>query len=147
MVVLPKTTTDIGDYKLDLQLNVLSANFKDKHGSLSFNDVKDYLTSLTSMERIYYSEVITLLKSILVLPATNATSERTFSAMRRIKSYMQSTMIQERLNHLMILHVHRSLTESLDLIEIINSFVKLTVSIGSQYLVNFVVQISFRIFC
>ena len=43
--------------------------------------------------------------------------------MRRVKSYMRSTMTQERLNHLMILHVHRSLTESLDLIEIANSFV------------------------
>ena len=71
-------------------------------------------------ERIYYSEVITFLKLILILPATNATSERTFSAMRQVKSYMQSTMTQERLNHLMILHVHRPLTESLDLIEIAN---------------------------
>ena len=46
---------DFDDYKLDLQLNVLSANFKDNYGSLSFNDVKEYLTSLTSTERIYYS--------------------------------------------------------------------------------------------
>ena len=43
--------------------------------------------------------------------------------MRRVKSYMRPTMTQERLNHLMILHVHRSLTESLDLIEIANYFV------------------------
>ena len=49
---------DFDNYKLDLQLNVLSANFKDKHGSLSFNDLKEYLTSLTSKERIYYSEIL-----------------------------------------------------------------------------------------
>ena len=44
--------------------------------------------------------------------------------MRQVKSYIRSrsTMTQERLNHLMILHVHRSLTELLDLIEIANSF-------------------------
>ena len=75
---------DFNNYKLDLQLNVLSSNFKDKHGSVSFIDVKEYLTGLTSAEQIYYSEVITLLKLILVQPATNATSERTFSAMTRV---------------------------------------------------------------
>ena len=114
---------DFDNYKIDLQLNVLSANFKEKHGHVTFNDIKEYLTSLTSAERIYYSEVITLLKLILVLPATNATSEWTFSAMRRVKSYMRSTISQERLNHLMVLHVHKPFTESLDLVQIANSFV------------------------
>lgn len=60
---------------------------------------------------------------ILVLPATNATSERSFSAMRRVKYYLRSTMGQERLNHLMVLHVHKSETDSLDLIQIANTFV------------------------
>ena len=36
------------------------------------------------------------------MSATNATSERSFSALRRIKSYLRSTMHQQRLNHLMI---------------------------------------------
>ena len=61
--ILDFYSNNFDDYKVDLQLNVLSANFKDKHGSLSYNDVKEYLTSLTSTERIYYSEVITLLNS------------------------------------------------------------------------------------
>ena len=34
---------------------------------------------------------------LLVIPATNATSERSFSALRRIKSYLRSTMTQDRL--------------------------------------------------
>ena len=56
-----------------------------------------------------------MMKLILVMPSTNASSERTFSAMRRVKSYLRSTMTQERLNHLMILHVHKELTDKLDL--------------------------------
>ena len=53
-----------------------------------------------------------MMKLILVMPATNAASERNFSALRRIKSYLRSTMSQVRLNHLMVLHVHRALTDT-----------------------------------
>ena len=59
-------------------------------------------------------EVCTLIKLILVMPATNAASERSFSAMRRVKSYLRTTMTQGRLNHLMLLHVHNDRTKSLE---------------------------------
>ena len=52
---------------------------------------------------LHFSEVILVLKLILVLPATNATSERSFSAMKWIIFYLRSTMGQERLNNLMVL--------------------------------------------
>jgi len=54
----------------------------------------------------------------LVMPALNAMSERSFidlSALRRVKAYLRSTMRQDRLNYLMILHVHKELTDALDL--------------------------------
>ena len=63
-------------------------------------------------------------KLLLVMPATNSTSERSFSCMRRVKSYLRSTMTQERLNHLMILHVHKELTDSINLCDVANEFVR-----------------------
>ena len=66
------------------------------------------------------SEVCTLFHIILVMPATNAVSERSFSALRRVKSYLRSTMTQRRLNNIMVLHVHQ--TDQLLLIEIGNEF-------------------------
>ena len=48
-----------------------------------------------------------------VLPATTATAERSFSSLRRLKTYLRTTMSSQRLNHLMILHVHKDSTESL----------------------------------
>lgn len=57
------------------------------------------------------------------MPATNSTSERSFSALRRVKDYLRNTMSQERLNHLMILHVHKDTTDTLDLKSIANEFV------------------------
>ena len=66
------------------------------------------------------------MKLILVMPATNATSERAFSGLRRVKTYLRSTMSQRRLNHLMLLHVHKEKTDSLKdkLIEVANMFVE-----------------------
>ena len=55
--------------------------------------------------------------------ASDACSERSFSAMRRLKTYLHSTMGQSRLNHLMILHVHKELTDNLNLIDVANEFV------------------------
>ena len=69
------------------------------------------------------AEVCTIMKLILVMPATNAMSERSFSALKRVKTNLRSTMNQDRLNHYMILHVHKELTDALDLKEVANEFV------------------------
>ena len=71
----------------------------------------------------YYSQVAILVRLILVLPATNAISERSFSAMRRIKTFLRTTMLQKRLNHLMVLHIHKALTDKLSVERIANEFV------------------------
>ena len=57
---------------------------------------------------------------LLVMPATNAESERSFSAVGRIKSYLRSTMSQQRLNHLMVLHVHSDHTDKINLVDVAN---------------------------
>ena len=45
----------------------------------------------------------------MVMPATNAVSERSASALRRVKTYLITTMKQVRLNSLMIIHMHRDM--------------------------------------
>ena len=52
---------------------------------------------------------------VLVVPTTNAVSEISASALRRIKMYLRTTMQQARLNSLMILHVHKERTDTLSL--------------------------------
>ena len=43
-----------------------------------------YLKGLDALGKDNYSEVVKVVKLILVIPATNALSERSFSALRRI---------------------------------------------------------------
>ena len=48
-----------------------------------------------------------LVKLILVMPATKAVSERLFSYLKRIKTYLLSTTTNNRLIHLLILYIHK----------------------------------------
>ena len=90
---------------------------------VNIHDVIAYLQKLSSAKQQLLSVVMTVMKLILVLPETNASSECSFSAMRRIKSYLRSSMSQGRLNHLMLLSVHKDLIDKLNLVDVANEFV------------------------
>ena len=60
-------------------------------------------------------ELHALLKLYLTIPVTTSTAERTFSTMRRIKTYLRCTMTQERLNHSFMLNAHKTRVDELDL--------------------------------
>ena len=61
---------------------------------------------------------------ILAMPATNAASERSFSTLRRLKSYLRSTMNQARLNHTMVLHIYTEILDNIELNSVANEFVQ-----------------------
>ncbi|KAJ8894614.1 hypothetical protein PR048_007278 [Dryococelus australis] len=74
--------------------------------------------------RRLFSEVCTCLKLLLVSPATSATAERTFSAaLKYLKTWLRSTMTQERLNHITVLAVHWDLAKNISNLDIANTFI------------------------
>ena len=79
---------------------------------------------MSPAEQANLSQVCILLKLILVVPATNAVSERSASALRRVKTYLRSTMSQARLNHLLLLHCHKDRTDNIHLINCLQEFVE-----------------------
>lgn len=119
--VLDIYSSDLNKSNLEVQLNILSCTVPKEVSNIS--DIKEYLQQLSPSERDLLNEVIILMKLIQVMPATNSTSERSFSAMRRVKTYLRSTMTQERLNSLMVLHVHKEYTDDLVLTDVANEFV------------------------
>ena len=68
-------------------------------------------------------QISIVLRLIIVIPATNAGSERSFSTLHTLKTYLRASMKQKRLNHLMILHIHDNLINALNLIDVCNEFV------------------------
>ena len=90
----------------------------------TLSDVKASILALSPAQRVAISEVCTVLKLIMVIPATNAVSERSASALRRVKTYLRSTMSQARLNNLLLLHTHKQRTDALDILSCLNLFVQ-----------------------
>ena len=115
---------DFDSNLLRTQLGVMSCNIPCDSVPHNLVAILCYLRGLSDSQRALMSEVCKLVSLLLVMPATNATSERSFSCLRRVKSYLRSTMTQTRLNNVMVLHVYKDLTDELNLIDIGNEFVK-----------------------
>lgn len=67
-----------------------------------------------------YPNVRKLLVILSTLPVTTATSERTFSTLRRLKTYLRETMGEERLTGLALLAIHKS--RPIDKDDVLNAY-------------------------
>uniref|UniRef100_A0A1X7UIE4 HAT C-terminal dimerisation domain-containing protein n=1 Tax=Amphimedon queenslandica TaxID=400682 RepID=A0A1X7UIE4_AMPQE len=81
---------------------------------LCFNSARR-LTNFKEEEEIHRLHLTTLL--------TSASAERIFSTLRRFKNYLRSTISQEHLNHVVILHTHKEFTGDLHIEDITKKFV------------------------
>lgn len=60
-----------------------------------------------------FSETTKLLKIICTIPMTSVESERCFSTLKRIKSFLRNTMTQDRLNALSVLSIEKKFIHSM----------------------------------
>jgi histone deacetylase complex regulatory component SIN3 len=63
--------------------------------------------TLASTNPDLYPNVTKCLHVLLAMPVSTASAERSFSSMRRLKTYLRSTMTTERLSGLGLLNIHR----------------------------------------
>ena len=66
---------------------------------------------------------VSALKTYIVLPSSACEAERSFSTLRRLKTYLRSKQTQQCFNNLAILNTHHEHAEALDLAEAVNEFV------------------------
>jgi len=109
----------------DFDISFLAAQLTILHGAVT-NRV--LYQKQSDVERITVLEVANLLKNtygaqqlldqvwrltklLLVVPATSATAERSFSALRRVNTYLRATIGQTRLNSALVIHCYQ---DSLD---------------------------------
>jgi hAT family C-terminal dimerisation region len=74
------------------------------------------LVSLDPVVRGLFPQVKQLVR--LTIPGSSAEAERSFSGLRRLKTYLRNSMGHARFNHLAILHVHQTMMDGIDLVAI-----------------------------
>lgn len=132
------TDDDIQKYCMDLELLLTDGDQKDISGLDLFDELKyikshlstdccdspteilNYLLEnnlTTALPNIYIA-----LRIIITLPITVASAERSFSKLKLIKTYLRSTMLQDRLDGLATLSIERDLVRKLELDDLINNF-------------------------
>ena len=80
------------------------------------------LKALHNADSDFFPNIHTLLKIASTIPITSCECERSISKLRLVKSFLRTTMSQDRLNGLMLLYAHRDI--DLDVDVIIDMFVK-----------------------
>lgn len=90
----------------------------------SLQDVVDVLNEGEGEKRALFEECTALVKLLLTAPATSCTAERSFSMLRRLKSWLRTTLTQERLNHGAVLATYAEQIMTLDREALIREFVR-----------------------
>ena len=80
-------------------------------------DVLNYLKKIYSFPNAYVAYRI-----LLMIPVIVASTERSYSKLKLIKTYLRSTMSQERLNGLTILSIEKNILAKLEYKNLINNF-------------------------
>ena len=94
----------INKEKLSSELTVIYENetFSD------IPNVSKFMSFLQDNDLITtFPEVSKLLEIVLVTPVSTAEAERCFSTLKRIKTFLRNSMVQDRLNALAFLSVHK----------------------------------------
>ncbi|KAF3849575.1 hypothetical protein F7725_019294, partial [Dissostichus mawsoni] len=119
---LPQLISDVDRYRLDLQLKMLG----DAIGDSPCHTVQDIATRVAKLHpqaRGIFQDVEKLIKLCLCMPISVASSERSFSTLRRLKTWLRSNMTQKRLTHLTLMHVHSNILDNVDVSALMRVFI------------------------
>jgi len=104
---------------LRIQLPMFCHQFKYS----STDEAAMLMRSVAPEVRKLFTQVEVLLRLLLVVPASSCEAERSFSALRRLKTWLRSTMTQQRLNHVALCSVHHHYIDNIDIRAVANDFV------------------------
>ncbi len=88
-------------------LKVQLALFRMKYNFQSSTEIVAVLQGMNPEVRGLFDQVETVARLLLVVPVSSAESEKSFSSLRRLKTWLRSTMTQTHLNSVAVCYVHK----------------------------------------
>jgi hypothetical protein len=107
--------------QLENQLRVVRKMLEDIDNVSSPDDLNTLLLPM----KCAFPDLLKFIQLVLTIPVSSAQAERTFSCLKRVKTYLRSTMLQQRLNNLCMLSIERELADSCllkNLTAVVNKF-------------------------
>ena len=115
---------DFNNDILRVQLRILPALIGQGKGSVNtFYDIRIHVKQLKNSIRNLISEVVKMIKLYIVMPTANAVSDRSFSAMRRLYTYLRINVGYSYLNNAVVLYIHKARLDEVSMIDVANYFV------------------------
>ena len=111
--------TDIGGFQTEVRRWTTmwgTTNVNQKPGTLE--------ETIQNSNHTLYPSITLCLRIVLCMPVTTASAERAFSTMRRVKTYLRSSMTTERLSGLGLMAIYKQKASELDIEEVIDIFAR-----------------------
>lgn len=112
--------------ELSNQLQVQLRLFRGQHHYQNLKEAIDVFRMLSPEARKMLSAVEELIRLCVVLPASSCEAERSFSSLRRLFTWLRSTMSQRRLSNAAVCHCHQERLDSLDIDAVTREFASKT---------------------
>jgi hypothetical protein len=105
------------------QLAIELPMFKNQYNPESLEKAMLSFQGMVPEVQALFRQVERLIRLLLVCPASSCEAERSFSSLRRLKTWLRSTMTQTRLNAVAVCHTHKNYLDTLDLTVTAKEFV------------------------
>ena len=112
------------ELKEERELRVQLAMFKNKYKVNTTADAGHALKEMPPEVRGLFDQVETLVRLLMVVPISSAEAERSFSGLRRLKTWLRSTMTQKRLKGIAVCHIHQEWLDRQDRQKIAQQYVQ-----------------------
>ena len=113
---------EINAQLLEIQLPMFKHNYMHR----SCGEATHIIRELPAEVRGLFTEVETLMRLLLVVPVSSSEAERSFSALRRLKTWLRTSMSQQRLNHVAVCNIHQDKLDLLTKKSICAQFISFT---------------------
>ena len=110
---------DIGEVDLSSELQAISRRVA---RCASPQDVLNFILKNNLTDSV--PNTVIALRILLTLPVSVASGERSFSKLKLIKTYLRTSMLQERLVGLATLSIEHDIARDIELMELVSTFAK-----------------------
>jgi hypothetical protein len=125
MLLTGKVSVEVCERYPELNSTSLASQlsmFSDQNKYVTLQQAQEIMQNMIPEVRCLFPQVERLIRLMLLCPATSCSAERSFSALRRLKTWLRSTMTQPRLNSVAVCHVHQDIIDSLDITKLAEEF-------------------------